>query len=64
MSDSTLSVLPKLAAIATVSLGVNYLITRLLTPKAARHPRHHKKSETASRPSMQRIDSFTEMLKD
>jgi hypothetical protein len=64
MSDSTLSVLPKLAAIATVSLGLNYLITRLLTPKTRHHPRHHKRSETTSRASIQRIDSFTEILND
>lgn len=64
MSDSNLSVLPKLAAIATVSLGLNYLITRLLTSKTPRHPRHHKRSDIASRPSLQRVDSFTEILKD
>jgi hypothetical protein len=35
MSDSglTLSVLPKLAVIASLSYGLNFLITRLLKPK-------------------------------
>ena len=62
MPDSVLSALPKLAAITTISLGLNYIITRLLKRKE-QHSKRHKRSST-SRGSVSRTVSFNEILKD
>jgi hypothetical protein len=62
MSDSVLSALPKLAAIATISLGLNYLITRLLKHKE-QHSKRHKRS-FSSRGSVNRTVSFNDILNE
>jgi hypothetical protein len=65
MSDSVLSTLPKLAVIATLSVGLNYLIRRLLKSKPEHH--HHrrmKRTISSYRPEGSRTESFNDILND
>lgn len=64
MSDSkqlSLSILPKLAVIATLSYGLNYLIQRMLKPKPA--PRRMRRLNTTM-PEFPRSDSYNDILND
>lgn len=63
MSDSglSLSAIPKLAAIATVSYGLNYLIHRLLKPKVTTKP--VRRIQSSGR-NLARSDSFNEIMND